>query len=77
MDGWYYQISTKCSSDFQLYVGYDDTWISERDIADDIITSFQNNIEQVEGWEISSNIIGNENQRLIKVCMYYWYTVEN
>jgi len=41
-------------------------WISERDIADDIIISFQDNVEQVQGWEISSELNGNNEKRLIK-----------
>eukprot|EP00223_Ostreococcus_mediterraneus_P005872 CAMPEP_0174578458 /NCGR_PEP_ID=MMETSP0929-20130131/851_1 /TAXON_ID=548131 ORGANISM="Ostreococcus mediterraneus, Strain clade-D-RCC2572" /NCGR_SAMPLE_ID=MMETSP0929 /ASSEMBLY_ACC=CAM_ASM_000573 /LENGTH=297 /DNA_ID=CAMNT_0015759591 /DNA_START=321 /DNA_END=1211 /DNA_ORIENTATION=+ len=46
--------------------GYNDMWISERDIADDIIISFQDNVEQVQGWEISSELNGNNEKRLIK-----------
>jgi len=57
----------KKNSGAEIFVGYNDMWISERDIADDIIISFQDNVEQVQGWEISSELNGNNEKRLIKV----------
>lgn len=59
--------SAKTFSGTEIFVGYNDMWISERDIADDIIISFQDNVEQVQGWEISSELNGNNEKRLIKV----------
>ena len=67
-DGAFHSTCRTICIDFK--VGYDDTWVSEMDISDDLVAIFSQNMEQVQGKPVLTAAVGQCSmavQKLIKV----------